>query len=188
MDFQAMVAVNSSPEVVEEPIKEPNNTAGYGETPCEHNLPDGTDQFPEIDLETISLLCEPGTVVVDDGGLETPEKVVTIRLLPQVFPPDPVRRDRRRRKGCKCGVSASLLEKSSQALGLWKGEQPLNDGEPLPCLRCQETPLPVLPQYGPRSVQYFCCNCSMGPQVWQVNPFCSYCHVLTCSGCSFSTD
>lgn len=184
-----MTTVNSPPEMVEEPIKELDYTAGHGETPCERNFPDGTDQFPEIGLETISLLCEPGTLVVDDGGFETPEKVVSIRLLPQVYPPDPVRWDRRRRKGCKCGVSASLLEKSSQALGLWEGERSLNDGEPLLCPRCQETPLPLSPRYGPHSIQYYCCNCSMGPQVWEVNPYCSNCHVLTCLGCSrFSTD
>jgi hypothetical protein len=52
-DTQVMAAMNSPPEAIEEPAKELNNTAGHGETTCEHDLPDGTDQFPETDFETI---------------------------------------------------------------------------------------------------------------------------------------
>jgi hypothetical protein len=186
MDSQAMAAMNSPPEAVEEPAKELNSTAKHEETTCEHDLPGGTDQFPETDLETVSLMCEPGTVVVDDGGAETLEKVAPFRLLPQLDPVDPINQCR---KGCKCGVPAPLSEKSSQALVLWGGKQPFNDGELLLCPRYQETLLHVSPWYGSRSVLYFCCKCFMGPQVWQINPCCSHCHALRCSKCTqFSTD
>lgn len=189
MDFQAMAAMNSPPEVAGEPIKKLNNVAEHGEIPCEHYLPDGTDQFLENDFKTISLLCEPGTVVVDDGGLETREKVAPFQLLPQVYPLDPVGRDCLCRKGYKCGVSALLLEKSSQALGLWDGERPFDDGEPPLCPQHQETPLPVLPHSGSRCVLYFCCNCRDGPHLWKIHPQCPNCQFLRCSRCTrFSTD
>jgi hypothetical protein len=183
MDFQAMAAVNSPPEVVGEPIKELNNTVEHGGTPCEHYLPDWTHQFLESDFKTISLLCEPGTVVVDDGGLETRGKLAPFQLLPRVYPPEPVGRDCLCRKGCKCEDSASLLEESSRALSLWDGERPFDDGEPLLCPQYQETPLPVSPHCGPRPKKWYCCNCSDGPQLWEIDLYCSVCHVLRCSRC-----
>ena len=68
-------------------------------------------------------------------------------------------------------------------LSLWEEEGLFNDGNLLQCPKYPETLLRASPRHGSGCVLYYCCQCSMGPQVWQINPYCSNCHVRFCSRC-----
>lgn len=53
--------------------------------------------------------------------------------------------------------------------------------------RSRASPHETIPRvslrYGSSSDLYICCQCFIGPQVWQVNPFCSDCGAIACPRC-----
>ena len=48
-----------------------------------------------------------------------------------------------------------------------------------------ETKLYEPTSYGPTTTYFYCCQCLMGPQVYNHNPACSNCYHHTCSRCRY---
>ena len=170
MDSWQQSTAGRLPEVSEQ-LGHGNNGAG------ERSDSNRAEQFPEHDIESLTPTNESDSKIIDKDGLGNLETPVTFRLLPQLDPIKPAY------------DTASPRLKASSQLDLWESEALFGGGALLQCPHYQETILRASQWYGSRSTLYFCCQCFMGPQVWQVNPFCSYCHAMACPRCQgWSTD
>lgn len=129
------------------------------------------EQSPEHDIESLTPTNESDSKIIDKDDLGDSETLVAFRLLPQLDPIKPAYN------------TATPRWKPSSQLPLWEGEAVSGDGELLQGPHYQEEILRASPKYGSCPDVYYCCQCSKGPQLWEINPFCSYCYILACSSC-----
>lgn len=130
----------------------------------DRDLNNGTSQSPVNGIEPMTPPNEADAMEIDDGGPSDSKLLAPIRLLPHM--------DR----------VESVRDRPTPVL--WDDRAFFNDGELLQCPPYQETLLRASPWYGSCCALYFCCQCFMGPQVWQMNLYCSNCHVRACYRCT----
>lgn len=166
------MTANRPPDVSEQPSERFNDSNIPDQGGREGSPSNKADQSPEQDAEPMTPLNDSDAMGINEDDLRDSKSLVPFRLLPQLDPLKP-----------GSNYETPRLKAGSQ-LVLWEEEEFFNEGELLQLPKYQETLLRVSPWYGSRCVLYFCCQCSMGPQVWQVNPYCSNCHAMTCSRCN----
>lgn len=148
------------PDVSEQPSERFNDSNIPDQGGREGSPSNKADQPPEQDAELMTPLNDSDAMDIDEDDPRDSKSLQPFRLLPQLDP----------------------LKLGSQ-LSLWEEEGLFNDGNLLQCPKYPETLLRASPRYGSRCVLYYCCQCFMGPQVRQINLYCSNCHVMVCSRC-----
>lgn len=188
--MQTAIASPSDAEPME--VFEPNRSStaldqwsehdSQGSMPNHHGQHGGrcnnADEAPEYDTEVTTPPNELDAMDVDDDGSSSLQSLKPFCLLPQLVPRE--------------SIGNYMMQRSKitrSKLVIFEDEDFFNDGERLRRPEYQEMVLHPSPRCRPRSLLYYCCQCSMGPQVWQMNPCCSYCYAPACSGCKgWATD
>lgn len=148
------------PDISEQPSERFNDSNIPDQGGREGSPSNKADQSPEQDAELITPLNDSDAMDTDEDDPRDSKSLTPFRLLPQLNP-------------LKLGFQLSFSEEE----GLF------NDGKLLQCPKYPETLLRASLRNGSPCVLYYCCQCSMGPQVWKMNPYCSNCHTRTCSRC-----